>query len=264
MLMLSAWGILQAIFKQDWTMALRHPLSLLWASADTFYTNKFGLVYAGPMWFLIALFWIREIFYYGASWIVQHIRKFGDEVVVVVCLLVSALVVLTNQMRPDLPWCIFQGLGAIEFYAIGWYFSRHQIPKWLKWLCIGCWPLAIVYGHIGLANVYYKCYPLDILGACGAVLVLYGIFDWISKAIQCHCHKIYTDYQTPLQWLGINSLVVLCMHTFELHSGILFSFLCRLPFDIAGGWLVALRITFAIALAWLVMHMPGLKKVYGK
>lgn len=260
MLMLSLWGFVQAVLKHDWTIALRHPLSLLWASGDAIWSETYGLIYAGPMWFLIALFWLREIFYYGAGWILGWAK--GDEMVVGVSILVSVGAMLLHPLVEPLPLCLFQGLAAIEFYAIGWYAHRHKIPWWLKVLCIVCWPLAIMWGGLELESCVYNCYPLDVMGACGAVLVLYQLCDWASKGILRLFPNAYTKFQTPLQWIGINSLAILCMHTFDLHSGMIFSFLCRLPFEVSTSILVAVRMLLAIGLAWLVIKIPGLRKVY--
>lgn len=270
MLMLSLWGGVQAILKHDWTMALRHPLSLLWASGDAIRSEKYGLIYAGPMWFLIALFWMREIFYYGAGWILRWAKgdmargddAKGDKIVVGVSILISIGAMLLHPLVEPLPFCLFQGLAAIEFYAIGWYAHRHKIPWWLKILCIVCWPLAIMWGGLELESCVYNCYPLDVLGACGAVLVLYQLCDWLSKGMLKLFPTAYTAHHTPLQWIGINSLAILCMHTFDLNSGMIYSFLCRLPFDMSAPVLVVVRMVLAIGLAWVVTMLPVLRKVY--
>ena len=262
MLSLSLWGIVQAALKHDWTMALRHPLSLLWASGDAIRSEKYGLIYVGPLWFLIALFWMREIFYYGAGWILSKVNKWADELIVSLSILISIVAMLLHPLLDPLPLCLFQGLAAIEFYAIGWYAHRHKIPIWLKGLCIACWPLAIMWGGLELASCVYYCYPLDVLGACGAVMILYQVCDWISKEVRRMFSNVYEQYQTPLQWIGINSLAILCMHTFELHSGMIFSFLCRLPFEVSVSVLAGARVLLAITLAWMVTKLPGLRKVY--
>ena len=265
MLMLCLWGGVQAVMKHDWMLSLRYPLSLLWASGDAIRSEKYGLIYAGPMWFLIALFWIREIFYYGAGWILSKTKgdeARGDKIVVGVSILISVGAMLLHPLVQPLPFCLFQGFAAIEFYAIGWYAHRHKIPMWVKVLCIVCWPLAIMWGGLELESCVYVCYPLDVLGACGAVLVLYQLCDWVSKGIQKLFPAAYTTHQTFLQWIGINSLAILCMHTFDLNSGMIYSFLCRLPFEVSAPILVVVRMMLAIGLAWLVTMLPGLRKVY--
>lgn len=262
MLMLSLWGIVQAIMKDDWTMALRHPLSMVWASADTFYTDKFGLIYAGPMWFLIALFGIREVFYYGAGWTISHIKRWADEIIVVVCVLISLFVALVRPYLPNMPFCIWQGLGAIEFYAIGWYAHRHKILWWLKVICIVCWPMAIMWGGLELESCVYVCYPLVVIGACGAVLVIYQLCEWITKGIKKLLPDAYSKFKMPMQWLGLNTLAILCMHTFDLHSGMIYSVLIRLPLEVSAWTLVGVRMLLAIGLAWLITKTPGLRRVY--
>jgi len=264
MILLCGWGLLQTILKDDWSLFWRHVLSLFWAGGDAIMSEHVGLVYAGPMWFLLALFWMREVFYYGAGWIAGNIKRWADEIILGVCVVISIGDMLIHPLVKPLPWSALQGLASLQFYVIGWYTHRHQIPWWVKLLCILCWPCALFWGGMDLSACSYTCYPLDTLGACGAVLVLYYIFDWITKKMMKTWPKLYAEYQTPLQWLGVNSLAVLCMHTLEMHSGFLFSILCQLPFDITGGWLVVLRITVAIGMAWVVMKIPILRSIYGK
>lgn len=262
MLLLSVWGILQSVLKQNWILALRHPLSLLWASGDAIKSEKFGLIYAGPMWFLIALFWTREIFYYGAGWITTKYRKWGDEVVVFLSLIISFFAKLIHPYVDPFPWSVLQGIAMLVFYSIGWYVSRHHIPVWTKILCVVCWPLAIKWGGIDLSSCVYNLYLLDIMGSCGAVIVVYLICKWTSMALKKIDINIYTQHITLMQWIGLNTMAVLCMHTFDLHSGMIYSVLIRLPFEVSAWALVGVRMLLAIGLAWLVTKMPGLKRVY--
>lgn len=262
MLLLCLWGALQAILKHNIGMALRFPLSILWAGGDPIFSDKFGLVYAGPLWFLLALFWIRELFFYGAGWILSHIRRFADEVVVGCSFVISIVAVLLHSHISPLPWCLLQGLASIEFYAIGWYAHRHSIPIWLKALCIACWPIAIIYGGMDLSGCVYVCYPLDVLGACGATMVLYIISQWGTILLKRAIKNPYIYSAFPLQWIGRNSLTILCMHTIDLYSGAVFSVMCRLPFTITGYPLALSRIVIAIILAAIVTRISVLKQVY--
>lgn len=79
MLMLCTWGGIQAYAKHDISFFLRHLFSLLTASADGWH-SQWGLIYTGPMWFLIALFVVRELFY-GLQYVCVRIAKYGDECV---------------------------------------------------------------------------------------------------------------------------------------------------------------------------------------
>lgn len=265
MLILCIWGGLQAVLKHNAGMAYRYPLSIMWAGGDPVYSDKFGLIYAGPLWFLLALFWIREVFAYGAGWILTRIKKYADEVIVGCSFAVSLAAVLFHSRFAPLPWCVLQGMASIEFYAIGWYAHRHKIPVWGKIVCILCWPLAVKWGSLELSDCSYGCYPLAILGACGAFIVLYRLCDWISIPLKetFQRQNIFTCFIVSLQWIGVNSLAILCMHTIDLYSGAIFSIMCRMPFELTGYSLAVFRLIVAIGLAALVTHLPVLKKVYG-
>jgi len=265
MLILCIWGGLQAVLKHNVGMAYRYPLSIVWAGGDPIYSDNYGLIYAGPLWFLLALFWIREIFFYGAGWILTKVKRYTDEIVVVCSVVISIGAVFLHSKCAPLPWCVLQGLASIEFYAIGWYAHRHKIPVWVKIVCIVCWGMAIKWGSLELSDCYYGCYPLDVLGACGATMVLYQLCCWVSLPLKKASEKqnIFGYFIAPLQWVGINSLAILCMHTIDLYSGAIFSVMCRLPFELIGYPLAIFRCIMAIVLAAIVTHAPFLKKVYG-
>ena len=124
MLMLCAWGGVQAVAKQDVSFFLRHLFSMLTASADGWQT-KWGLVYAGPMWFLIALFWVREIFY-GIQRVCKCMKKYRDELVVGLSVALSIASVLIHPYLPSLPFCSMQACTALAFYAVGWYIHNQD------------------------------------------------------------------------------------------------------------------------------------------
>lgn len=262
MLILCLWGALQALLKHHLEMACRYPLSILWAGGDPIYSERFGIIYAGPLWFLLALFWMREIFFYGAGCIISYTHRYADEIVVGASIVLSLVAVFVHSRFAPLPWCLLQGLAAIEFYAIGWYAHRHTIPMWLKVVCIVCWLMAIRWGNLELSSCYYGCYPLDVLGACGATMILYRVCQIVSVWLKNRFPNSKIYLHSPLQWIGRNSLAILCMHTIDLYSGAIFSIMCRLPFSITGYPLAIIRILIAIILAALVTHLPILKKIY--
>ena len=179
MLMLCAWGGIQAYAKHDISFFLRHLFSLLAASADGWH-SRWGLIYAGPMWFLIAVFWVREIFY-GIWHLCARIPKYGDECIVGISILLSILSVIIHPYLPSLPFCIMQALTALAFYAIGWYVYRHPMPWWVYMVCVIVWPFSIIYGGVELESAYLSHYPLSYIGACGGTYVIYWMCKGISR-----------------------------------------------------------------------------------
>ncbi len=263
MLMLCAWGAIQACAKNDISFFLRHLFSMLSASADG-WNSQWGLIYAGPMWFLIALFVVRELFV-GIQYICRHIReKYRDLSILCISVALSVISVYLHPLLPSLPFCIMQAFTAIAFYAIGWYVHHHPMPWWVYGLCVVVWLFAIVYGDVELESAYLAYYPLSFIGACGGTYAVYLLCKRITKihkflnSINIKQHTL--NIPSPLAWCGIYSLPVLCMHDIELYSGIMYSLICRFPLvDYMFGWG---EIVIAIILAIIVINVPFLKKIY--
>lgn len=251
MLMLCVWGGVQAVAKHDVGFFLRHIFSMLSASADGWH-SQWGLIYAGPMWFLIALFVVREIFY-GLQFVCESIIKYREECILGISIVLSFLSVIIHPYLPSLPFCIMQACTAIAFYAVGWYIHNHSIPWWVYAMCVIVWPLAILYGGVGLDSCALQYYPLSFIGACGGTYVLY----WLCKAFLIYVSKIHNPISI-FGWMGINSLAILCMHDLEIYSDIFYSVMCRLPFSIDRAW----GMLTAVVLAYLVTKTPLIREVY--
>lgn len=238
MLMLCAWGGIQAFAKHDISFFLRHLLSMLAASADGWH-SQWGLIYAGPMWFLIALFWVREIFY-GLQYMCARMPKSSYECIVGISILLSVILVIVHPYLLSLPFCIIQAFTALAFYAIGWYVHKHPMPWWGYVFCVLVWSFAIQYGSIELEGAYLAYYPLSFIGACGGTYVIYLLCKGISRFhefVKTICIKHNTlPVFSPLAWCGIYSLPILCMHTFEMHSDIYYSVMCRISITCERTW----------------------------
>ena len=263
MLMLCAWGAIQAIAKHDISFFLRHLFSMLSASADG-WNSHWGLIYAGPMWFLIALFVVREIFV-GIQYVCRSVHeKYRDLLIISISVALSVISVYVHPLLPSLPYCIGQAFTAIAFYAIGWYVHRHAIPWWVYGACVCVWPFAIEYGSVELESAYIAHYPLSFIGACGGTYAVYllckGIANLRSLIIHNTSHIIHNivDIPSPLAWCGLNSLPILCMHEFEIYSDVYYSVMCRLPVNCERAWGGVIAILFA----WVVLRIPYLKEVY--
>lgn len=257
MLMLCAYGGIQAFAKHDISFFLRHLFSMLAASADGWH-SQWGLIYAGPMWFLIALFWVREIFY-GLQYMCAHMLKYGDECIGGISIVFSVLSVIIHPYLPSLPFCIMQAITALAFYAVGWYVHRHLMPWWGYAFCVLVWPFAILYGSIELESAYLAFYPLSFIGACGGTYVMYLLCKGISRIHELvQTMNITLHMPSPLAWCGMYSLPILCMHTFEMHSDLYYSVICRIPIIYERAWEGVIAILFA----WVILKIPYLKEVY--
>lgn len=244
MLLLVLWSLLIAIVKGNYNMVIRHCLSLLWGSMDGLNT-KWGYVDNCPMWFLLALFWGKVIW--------SQLSKIGDKsVIVAFCISISTVII--HKWVKLVPWSLMQGLSSIIFIAIGWYFNHNSMPKWLKVISLIAWPVAMVFSHMGMASIVYKCYPLDVLGSIGGTISMYYMCVFFAS------HTIIIP--KILCWFGVVSLAILCMHHFIILSDIGNSILIRIPTIENRMWINAIETPLCIALAAIMVHVPILRKIY--
>lgn len=256
MLMLCVWGALLTYTKHDISYVIRHLLSMLTASADGWHT-QWGLIYAGPIWFLIALFWVREIFY-GIQRASMRI-KYQDELILGICILLSVISVIVHPYMLSLPFCIMQSFTALGFYAVGWYIHRHPMPWWVYALCVVAWPFAMMYGYVGIDSCSVNLYPLSFIGACGGTYVIYLLCKaWGNVINKINIKHNTSNIVTPLTWCGVYSLPILCMHDFLIYSDLLNSIMLRIPYGGPLVWGGAL----AVVLAFIVLRIPIINKAF--
>lgn len=257
MSMLCLWGVWEAYTRHNIRYFLVRCLALVTASGDPWCT-EWGIIYAGPMWFLIALFWVRELFY-----IIQHIcmrlSRYQAECMLGLSLILSMIAVQIHPLLPALPFCILQALTALPFYFIGWYINHNKKKAscGVSALCVIAWPLAIAYGNIDIADCAMKNYLLSFLGACGGTYVIYNCYKKIV-ILSSSRHWISVIYY-PLLWCGIYSLPILCMHDLELYSGFMndVTSLMSIGYNIS-----CVGVGVAVLMAYVLIKIPILKNIY--
>lgn len=232
-MMLCAWGAIQAVAKHDAGFFLKQFFSMLAATIDG-YESPWGLIYAGPMWFLVSLFWVRELFY-GIQRACIRVQKYTDELIVGVCVALSVASVLIRPLLPALPLCVLPAFTSIAFYAVGWYIHNHPQPWWVYGLCVFVWPIAYLYGKVELDVCRLDFYPLSFIGACGGTYMVYLLCKGIDK-LSTFTRSFVHPITGSLAWCGMYSLPILCMHELEIHSDIYYSVMCRMPISCESAW----------------------------
>lgn len=244
-LLLVVWGGVQTLAKHDVSYVIKPGLSLFWGGADVL-DSQWGKIYVGPMWFLPALFFGKTIFE-------LIISKLQNWKLLFVCIAISVASIVLHKCI-DSSWCILQGLSCLTFMSIGYLAKKKWFPKWFYCIVIVCWPFAMVFSGMEVANCSYSFYPLDVLGACGGTLCIW----WLSKQI-----AEVRWLSKPLAWCGVYSLVILCFHNFEWFSAIAYSIVIHSPFVLEGIAMVAFRYVLAFCMAFVVVKIPYIRKVYG-
>ena len=158
-----------------------------------------------PCWFLVALFWIRTLF--------RPMMRLGRWALPL-SVLISGSALLFAHHVTQLPFCILTALAAMVFYAVGWYHKKYGFSKWAIIVSVLCWPYAILWSNIDLYFMRYGIYPLTVLGACGGTYVVY---KFISYAYTHICSTYITKKQGVFEWIGVNSLIILCFHSIDIY-----------------------------------------------
>jgi len=171
--------------------------------------------YCGAVWFLLALFWCRMLFYYVYSF---------TKIWLLLCLIFSLLSSLFGYYIWNPPFGFLIGMSCLSFFATGKYLNLHKIQifrlflvkipkKKFKFLVTGgvilAWLTAISLSRLEIAKFYYHIYPVAFIGACSGTTLLCLFARLIHKRTNI-CRKFF-------MYLGKNSLLVLCYHQLSYH-----------------------------------------------
>lgn len=251
----------------------RLPLVRLAVSTGDFYATPYGEAWCGPLWFLFALFIARELFFLLRCGIKN------PYVVLLVCTALSFTASVLYPLVAPLAWNPLPGIGMLIFYAIGWFAHQRRIPAIAKVLSIIAW-LAVLYWYLwGGATAHLDmrtCHAnaLEVLGACGGSLLLYGFCRYLLSAleeVQTWCNRQICKFSqfrpfgatlippAPFwTWCGRNSLLILCVHSFDLVTN-KFAFIMDWATTLSpwlatldSAWLAILRAGITLLVALLI------------
>jgi Fucose 4-O-acetylase and related acetyltransferases len=198
------WFCFMGFVKDEWNPAICNAISLFWADACILPTS-FGGVSIGVVWFLLALCWAKILLLFISHW---------EKWVLPVSFSLSIAALCLHEIFPYSIWCFSLGLVCMPFVAIGWWCKKHVLPLWLKIIAIIAWIVAIVFSNLDLYSYTWKCYPLDVLGACGGTYFIYLICQVLARSSLTLMNYI----KLGLGYLGRISLSIMCVHCFEMAS----------------------------------------------
>lgn len=185
---------------------LRHNFSQLLQSGVLFigffpnglFFEKGYQVPVTPVWFLFSLFWCKTLF--------RVIYKNIREPYTFLLIIVTSGIGVFSKIK--LPFALMQGIIACFFYGVGFLLNGKKVENYrcLILFVMIIWIICLVWGNLDMAYGYYKLYILELIGALGGTYFIYLISKGIKHA------KWISKF---LQWFGINSLIVLCIHSLE-------------------------------------------------
>lgn len=172
-------------------------VSILWGSGP-WKIGAFSLSDIGPVWFLLAMFWCRQIFN-------VFMTRFSYGIVVACA--VALFGILLNQFI-CLPWSFLQGMAGILFYAMGYLFSKISGVGSAPWvvLSIVIIPMVFAYGEMDMHSGSYPMLFFNVAGACAATYLVYVLLKALSRM---------NGFASVLGWMGRWSLLILGVHYVE-------------------------------------------------
>ncbi|MCM1078496.1 MAG: acyltransferase family protein [Bacteroidales bacterium] len=196
----------------------------------------------GPIWFLSALFFSLNVVYF--------IRKSSNEWLRwILAFCVCAVGFYWNRfVEWRLPLFFDTGLTAVGFVFVGSYIRRvmNGMNRRAVLLCLAvvCYVYASLWG-VGCSmqnNLYSGHLPTFFLSAIAGSIIVLAVSKCISN-------------NQMLQYIGRNSLVILCFHMFVLMGT---SFIIK---KIVNDGCVALVICFAVTAIMSVAIIPIIKRI---
>lgn len=205
------WDSLFAWHCKDRSIVLNRIIEIVAGGGTPQHYFLFGDIgQIGAIWFLLALM-ICRLTYNVLDRILQK------NALSLTCLCISVCSILIHKYMGSLPWDILQGLSALVFYDAGRRIKDaggfEIIPYWIVVPCIAIWIVAIAISHISIASCTFRYYPIDFLGAMGAI--------WLFWKLCAKFSAQNSEFTRKFAWLGKNSLAVLCLHLFDLETGFL-------------------------------------------
>lgn len=207
----------------------------------------------GPLWFLPSFFCSSIIFYF----IIKLIDKYMISIqLMIIMIFTSAGYILGKYIF--LPWSFDISLVSQLFMFGGYLMSKNKIYEnrtsiWLLIVAACIWLFDLYMGGIDLNKRSYGNFAVvSITGAIAGSYLLMNISYILSR-------KTANFYYRAISYVGKQSLVILCFHTFD-------QILAMNPFIImmSKNWvfLTAFRLTYSLLLAEIILHIPILHSLY--
>ena len=181
------------------------------------------------------------------------LSKFGDWAIII-SIFLAIIAILVHRLFPYSIWCISVGMTALPFVSIGYWLRKHNVSFWAVLLCIVLWIIDIIYSRLGMYDMQWDCYPLNLIGALGGSFCFY----YICKFIKTN----FNILSKILSILGTWSLAIMCIHDIEMHCHLGNHVMALFPFVLPIWGKYIFRYLLTITLAFIVVKTPIIKKIF--
>lgn len=178
----------------DFSTAYSKTLAILYGcGAEGIQSKYFSWIpTSSPLWFLLALFWCKNIY--------NVIPKY--KVPIAIC--IGIIAIYLQYYVINFPLCVLLGCSAMVFYAIGNMCKERVLFERYNWIIVIICLLVWLYigSHYGL-YMYMSRWDnvlMNVIGAMCAIYLVFHLSRWLKLSI--------------MEWLGRNSLSILCVHVF--------------------------------------------------
>lgn len=216
----------------------RQGLLVRWVLASLYgsgldYSEPFSIYGVGAIWFLLTLFLALILVY-----------LLGDIAKGYIFIIMIAGMSLFSSKYIWLPWSVQAGGTAAVFVYVGYVVKqKNLLSSWsrkLAWVGLLVWIIeAILDIHVDMSRNVFEALGITIIGA---VLICYFILYMSSKLTQ---KNVFTR---SLEFLGQNSLLILCFHSLEIKffPWSLVYAIFHFSVDIANIVILTVRIVFCV------------------
>lgn len=152
-------------------------IAMLYGSGSTNHSSLFlaKVPAIGAIWFLLALFWCKNLFN-----ILFHVSKHW----LLWSVFASGIAIIIDRFFINLPWAFLPGVGAMMFYAIGYYVKENggflRLNPLLLSIFILVWIASFMLSDMSMVRCYYQDILINIIGAIGGTYALFLVSDLIS------------------------------------------------------------------------------------
>lgn len=228
-------------------------IAAIWGSGYKHKAHIWGnFPVVGAIWFLPALFYCRSVFSFAYRIVnkleispFRRITYLG-----ITSIIISISFTLLDNFVVYLPGSANSGLSAIIFMFIGYscnHFRRILHNRRILYLAVGIIIINLPVGGFGMANCFYMCYPLNVLGAAATTAILYLLCKYIMKVM---------PVSSVLGWCGRCSLLILCVHSTFLSTRSIY------PFFSEGLIDILFCIIYSFLFAWLLSKIKVVKVIF--
>jgi len=210
----------------------------------------------GVFWFLPSLFSAIIIFYF--------FLKLFDKYSIAIQSIIIIILTFVGYMIGKyifLPWSIDISLVSQIFMFSGYLMRKHMIfekktPIGLFIIAAGIWLLDLYMGSIDMAGRIYNNLAVSTIGAIAASYLLMKLSYFLSNSI--------SFFYKPIPYIGRQSLVILCFHTFDLMAcpPMIKHFILECLHNNHWITLTGFRLCYSLLIAKAIKLLPLLKSVY--